>query len=111
MRKGLLIGTFVVATLIPSGAMAEPDGLSFDFVMTGCREFVQGIRNFRSAGYCAGFAVGVAVADPNICPPATGTLGETVHVVVQYIDARPARHHEGFAKLATEALRETWPCR
>jgi len=39
------------------------------------------------------------------------TRGQTVQVVMAYIDSRPARLHESFYALALEALRNAWPCR
>jgi hypothetical protein len=32
-------------------------------------------------------------------------------VVAQYIDGKPARLHESFIMLASEALRSAWPCK
>jgi hypothetical protein len=36
-------------------------------------------------------------------------MEQTVKVVIAYIDARPARLHEHFATLASEALKEAFP--
>jgi hypothetical protein len=46
--------------------------------------------------------------DPFSAKDATNMQG--VRIVLQYIDARPARLHENFNKLAAEALRQAWPC-
>jgi Rap1a immunity proteins len=35
---------------------------------------------------------------------------QIIRVVVKYLDARPERHHEDFALLAIEAVRNAWPC-
>jgi hypothetical protein len=45
------------------------------------------------------------------CPPAGSTKGQALRVVVAYLDARPAMLHEDFVVLATNALRDAWPCR
>jgi hypothetical protein len=39
------------------------------------------------------------------------TVGQTVAVVIKYIEARPERMHEDFGKLAYEALTAAWPCK
>ena len=43
------------------------------------------------------------------CIPKGVTTNQITRVVIQYIDQRPARMHEGFMWLAAEAIRETWP--
>jgi hypothetical protein len=43
--------------------------------------------------------------------PAGVLGGQAVKVVVAYIDARPARMHERFDRLALEAFRAAWPCK
>ena len=39
------------------------------------------------------------------------TFGQSVAVVVKYIQERPERMHEDFGKLALEALIAAWPCK
>ena len=39
------------------------------------------------------------------------TYQQAARAVVRYIEERPQRMHEGFIALATEALRDAWPCR
>ena len=86
---------------------------SANYVMKGCRSFASEQRNtdYFDQGYCAGLLVALAYADPKICRPPGVTNYQTARVVVQYIDQRPARLHENFQKLASEALRLTWPCK
>jgi hypothetical protein len=45
-----------------------------------------------------------------LCPPKGSDRAQSIRVVVQYIDSRPARLHENFPDLAQEALRAAWPC-
>jgi hypothetical protein len=45
-----------------------------------------------------------------VCNPPEVTTEQGIRVVVQYIDAQPARLHEDFRLLAIEALRKAWPC-
>ena len=86
---------------------------SANFVMKGCRLFAsdQPSTGSVSEGVCSGLLGGLAYADPTICIPPRVTHYQTARVVVQYIDQRPNRTHESFLKLATEALRLTWPCK
>jgi hypothetical protein len=66
------------------------------------------------AGECLGEVDGIvetARKFGEVCPPPDVTTGEAVHVVVQYINARPERMHEQFSKLALEAVIAAWPCK
>jgi hypothetical protein len=38
------------------------------------------------------------------------THGQTIRVVVKYIDDQPGRLHENFKLLVLEALQKAWPC-
>jgi hypothetical protein len=65
-------------------------------------------------GVCLGEVVGVwhaAAWSGWVCSPPGAINDEAVRIVIQYIDARPARLHEDFALLAAEALKVAWPCR
>jgi len=46
----------------------------------------------------------------HICHPPQATDGQAMLVVIQYIDAHPARLHESFTLLAIEAMQHAWPC-
>jgi hypothetical protein len=62
--------------------------------------------------FCAGIVVGLSfMGQPyGMCVPAGTTSQQVASVVVQYIDAQPARIHEDFNPIAVEALRANWPC-
>jgi Ssp1 endopeptidase immunity protein Rap1a len=45
------------------------------------------------------------------CPPKEVTIGQSVRVVLAYIERRPQRMHENFRGLTVEAIHEAWPCR
>ena len=65
-------------------------------------------------GVCVGQVSGVwdaAIILNVVCSPPEVIKGQGVRVVVQFIDARPARMHERFAVLALEALTAAWPCK
>ena len=63
-------------------------------------------------GLCAGIIVGLSfMGQPQgICVPAGTTTEQATTIVVQYIDAQPARIHEDFNRFAVEALQANWPC-
>jgi hypothetical protein len=104
-----------IAALMLSGGVAfaeihESD--SANYVMPGCRNYIS--ENPRSGdifktGLCWGLISGLTYDDA--CQPSAATQRQAVSVVVQYIDARPARMHEDFRKLALEALVAAWPCK
>ena len=37
--------------------------------------------------------------DNEVCPPPNSTLGQSLRVVITYIEARPERQHENFTLL------------
>jgi hypothetical protein len=81
-------------------------------VMPGCRAVVEDKNtNIYMRGYCLGLISGVYSMSQGICAPAEVTNSQLARVVVQYIDARPARMHEDFKKFALEAMKAAWPCR
>jgi hypothetical protein len=95
-------------------AKAQPDAKSADFLMRGCRNTAKYLSPTYLSGVCDG-SVGVLMSLGReflgFCPPAEATRSQGVFVVVQYIDGHPARLHEDFQALATEALRAAWPCK
>ncbi len=106
------------SVLLPAVASAQVNPDSATWAMPGCRAAIykadtrmMTVDESFLAGACHGMVRGLLSADPGICAPNGSTQGQAVRVVVQYIDARPARQHENFVDLATEALRSAWPCR
>jgi hypothetical protein len=108
-----------LAVGLASGAKAEPDMRSANSRLPGCKAFVDGRSDDPiGQGYCAGLVEGIALwvgssglayACAHI--PAGVTSGQTVQVVVRYMEQRPNRLHEPFAVLAAQALADAWPCR
>jgi hypothetical protein len=94
-----------------AGSAAE-DVNSAAYVMTGCRPYIQEVKEdeFRQ-GICVGTVRTVVEMDSKICPPKGGIAMQAMRAVVQYIDSKPNRLHEPFVPLATEALRVAWACR
>jgi hypothetical protein len=116
--KMTLRGVVLIAALTLSGGSAfaeihESD--SANYVMPGCRNYVSEDPRrgdiFKS-GLCWGLISGLHYGNSDsYCMPAQVTQVQGVRVVVQYIDARPARMHEDFRKLAVEAMTAAWPCK
>jgi hypothetical protein len=69
------------------GEASAEDPLSANSNIVGCRNYVSSSKDDKGA-----------------------TNMQGVRIVLQYIDARPARLNENFNKLAAEALRQAWPC-
>ena len=90
-------------------ASAETDLNSANAVMQGCRDLISpdSKRNVWEQTYCAGLIAGLRYAS---CSPNNAQTGQIVRVVIQYIDALPARMHEDFRNLALEAMKAAWPC-
>jgi Rap1a immunity proteins len=106
---------FVAALLLNCGsALAEiHESDSANYVIPGCRNYVS--ENPRSGdifrtGLCWGLISDLTYVTDDTCLPPAATQRQAVSVVVQYIDARPARMHEDFRKLALEAMKTAWPC-
>jgi hypothetical protein len=106
----------IMVALMHNPAAAQSDLLSANFLMPACRQWVNGQNNHNvgdfASGVCAGKIDALMTVSPvlHICLPPQATDGQAIQVVIQYIDARPARLHENFTLLAIEALQHAWPC-
>jgi hypothetical protein len=118
MFRSRIAGVVLVAALMllsGGAAFAEiHESDSANNVVPGCRNYIS--DNPRSGdifktGLCWGLISGLTYETENTCLPSAATQRQAVSVVVQYIDARPARMHEDFKKLALEALAAAWPCK
>ena len=111
--RGLVL---VVALLVAGTAAAEVDPTSANYVMLGCRQAIipGNFQNPMLQDICFGRVAGVwdmAQTAGWVCGPNSTILEQALRIVVQYVDARPARMHERFTTLALEALRAAWPCK
>jgi Rap1a immunity proteins len=109
-------GFALIALLMLSGGKAfavDMDKASANYVMQGCRGAAAGASHDPFlGGLCNGLISGVLyMRGLEVCELAGVTHGQELAVVAQYIDARPARMHEDFRKLALEALTAAWPCK
>jgi hypothetical protein len=100
-------------------AHGQSDTTSANAIMPGCQAFLSPQLNdspvsLFKQGQCSGYVSGVlniANVLGGVCSPSEVTIGQAIRVVIQFINARPARMHEGFASLAFEALKAAWPCK
>src|SRR5262245_10565274 len=97
-----------MTVVLNCGVALGQDKDSANHMMAGCRAYVSTpgvVQNPQDAfdrGLCAGIVSGLVMAHPDVCPPAGSTRDQSIRIVVQYIDTRPARMHESFYGLAVE---------
>ena len=107
-RYAILI---LLALTMPASAV---DLYSANYFLPGCKGQLnrESTSTWRQ-GHCAGFIDGLVygIAGKDFCPPNGVTTGQSIAVVIKYIEARPERMHEPFGKLAEEALTAAWPCK
>jgi hypothetical protein len=120
MTKAILLGAAALALTATAAGAADDPNNSANLTLPLCRVSIDGtdLRTLKNAnalagvGYCAGVVEGLAYAGSGVCAPPSGYFNDqAIKIVVAYIDARPARLHEPFLKLAVEALRDAWPCK
>jgi hypothetical protein len=107
----LLVTGSASGTVVDSGTDAQK----------ACRALVEGSFSgsdgSRSAGACEGMVETAMVFAPNLpsdlrgCPPAQGSVLESVKVLLRYLDNNPDRLDEAGVTLTLEAFRDSWPCR
>jgi hypothetical protein len=107
----ILRGIVVIVALTLSGSASFAGDDAANDIMPGCRELL--VPNSRNdiwgQPFCFGLIHGLTYAASGLCPPLGSTSDQALRVVVQYIDARPARMQEDFRKLALEAMKAAWP--
>jgi hypothetical protein len=117
----------VLVAMTANPAAAESDFLSSgNYYLPFCRSFVakQLPKDANAAagqGQCVGivdaltlvssFLMPELAAKWRSCTPNSVTHGQSVAVVVHWLDQHPQRWNEDFQFLALEALREAWPCK
>jgi hypothetical protein len=112
LRLGLH-GIVVVAALMLGGVdgfAQRQDIDSANYLLPGCRDLMNQTKVISwDKPFCSGMVHGLMVA-PN-CRPIGVTEKQVHHVILKYIDDRPARMHEDFRTLALEAMASAWPCK
>jgi hypothetical protein len=102
------VAILLLALTVPASAEDMNDANS---ILPGCKGTL-GTQMWEQ-GRCAGFIEGLryGVGGRDFCPPKEATRGQSVAVVIKYVEARPQRMREDFGKLAIEALTAAWPCK
>jgi hypothetical protein len=104
-----LRGITIIAALMMNGGTAFAEDIdSANYMMPLCRE--NGLSQFGK-GLCSGLLKATFYWAKGKCAPSEVTGSQLQSVVVQYIDARPARMQEDFKDLALEAMKAAWPCK
>jgi hypothetical protein len=118
--KAILTGALLGLT-VSAAVAAVPDAYSGSYMLPYCKDYLSG-SNTLDVGFRAGVVEGIGYmaailemasspgAGPPLCVPKGVTRGQTVRVVISYIEARPKRMDEPFWQLTLEALLEAWPC-
>ena len=110
------IPTLAQTSIVPKDTSKPPAGKvlteqTANYLLPNCED--QALQDFRR-GWCVGVIyalVGVLIESKYICVPDGATESQARRVVVRYISARPERMHEPFLSLASEAIRDAWPCK
>ena len=102
----------VCLLVLMSGAAAAQSMAIANNIVEGCRDSIRTSPSKPyAAGYCTGAVTAIMSTAADICAPAGSTIGQSIRVVVHFLDNNPARMHENFPRLAAEALAKAWPCR
>lgn len=72
-----------------------------------------------AAGNCMGQIAGISFLAHastkgtalDSCRPEQAPRGQTLNVIVRYLQNHPEKQHDNFSWLALDALHEAWPCR
>jgi hypothetical protein len=64
-----------------------------------------------NVGFCLGLAQGIPYGSPLVCPPAGVTNGQSVRVVVKFLNDNPEKLNLDEDELVTLALSKAFPCK
>jgi hypothetical protein len=118
VMRAYLIGAAAVFAL-SAPAAAEQDVISGNYFLPGCRDFLSRPpwRDPSLTWQCAGFVKALFILGDELpvairfCLPPGATLGQTMRIVVSYMDKRPDLLHRDLVTIAGAALSEAFPCR
>jgi hypothetical protein len=97
----------------------DGSGKAYEF---GCRLLASDTRvpidktESVRVGECSGAVEAIFMLrralDPSIrfCPPPRVAPGQTVKIVVKYLDAHPEQMNDDFTLLVVRAFNQVWPC-
>ena len=114
MHKRHVIAAALVLFSQQQIALAQSPDASAKTMMPSCRDLMNASgRNGVGQAECLGIVRAMhyfARYYFGACSPERATVGQTLRVIVRYIDERPERLSERFEDLALEAILEAWPC-
>jgi hypothetical protein len=116
---------FTLSLIAAGAASAQTEVESANYMLPGCRDYVRLINktadpktiNAFAAGNCAGRIEGLLILrddllpDIRFCKPPSVTTGQATQMVVNWLEANPARWHENFVLLAHGVFKRAWPCK
>jgi len=109
------VACLMLAVPVTRANSEDDHSLSANAIMPGCEGFLSPRpQPSYLHGLCIGVVEGVSTTAQiagRLCIPDGVIGGQAVRVVIQFINARPARMHERFSALAFEALTAAWPCK
>lgn len=104
----------LILLLTKNEARAEQEIRSGGYYLRACQAFLdKNEGGSYIAGQCAGavFVMGYTLDSTEvICLPKGVTLGQTVRVILKYLENSPQSLHMDFPILALYALGAAWPC-
>jgi hypothetical protein len=112
-RNHLFVLVTVLASACTSSAISA-EVYSTTWMLPGCQAYLtdkQTIAIQFRQGVCIGIVEGISYRAAGVCYPDGINQTQILKAVVQYVEERPARHHENFKAFVSEALRGAWPCK
>jgi hypothetical protein len=92
-------------------AATTPSDQSANYILPYCEDQAQ--QDYRRE-WCVGAIYALVVVlnvSKHACVPKGAAESQGRSVLLRYISARPQRIHEPFLSLASEAIRDEWPCK
>ena len=114
-----IIGLFVL--MFVGCATCSPQDVSIgNWLLTSCQLSIKSLEAEHVSdspyeamrdGYCTGLVQGIADTSPHVCPGEHVTNGQTIRVVLKYLQDHPEVLNRKSSRLAEEALSKAFPCR
>jgi hypothetical protein len=124
-RKSRVVRIFlaILFCTIAGRAIAKIDINSGNFLLPYCKAAISEKRaedlkawDAAAVGRCEGLIealrwVGSSIEGSNrFCPPEPSPIGQSLRVVILYMEQHPEQLHLDFKELALRALKQAWPC-
>ena len=114
-----MVAGLITAMVLVDHTQAQDSELSAKNMLRHCKFFLEPGKpdSDFAPGMCAGILATLFEIGPDLqeslrfCPPRGAKNTQTLDLVIRYAEQRQDRLRESLPKLATEAMREAWPCR